>query len=238
MVKGLSIRLNTTIHMIQQHMHSTKQTYKLMLTADSSHDVNANTVDNSHDVRSVNATTVDSSHDVRSVGLEDSKDESSSKLLLCFCTNLRCCCGDADVPLPDRFFTLLLPPSLTLDLLKPEKRPFFVCFSLDPRSFFSSRGEALLEDVAGIDFLRLMKSMLGERLGEGGLTRRCFIPSVLCDLVGGVAGARRVFMELAGETVGVVNGGEAGFASLGEGLCGGVGESCCEEKPESREIRF
>lgn len=86
--------------------------------------------------------------------------------------------------------------------------------------------DALLEAAAGVDFLRFMN---GERLGEGGLlTWSCFNPSnsVLRDLLGGVAGAR-VFMELAGEMLGVTSGeGEAGFCSLGVGLCGGVGVSC------------
>lgn len=83
--------------------------------------------------------------------------------------------------------------------------------------------------------------MLGERLGEEDarfVTGCCFKPSVLFDLGGGVATVR-VLREAAGEMVGVVDGEVwAGFVSLREGLWGGVGVSCWEEKPESRETRF
>lgn len=72
--------------------------------------------------------------------------------------------------------------------------------------------------AAGVDFLRLRKSMLGERLGEGSLTRSCCIPSVLLDLVGGVV-VVRVLREGAGDMLGVASGDvEVGFVSLREGL--------------------
>lgn len=81
--------------------------------------------------------------------------------------------------------------------------------------------------------------MLGERLGDA-LTWSCLKPSVLRDVERAVVAAgARVFTELAGEMVGVTSGvGEAWFCSLREGLCGGVGVSCCEANPESRDMRF
>ena len=48
----------------------------------------------------------------------------------------------------------------------------------------------------------------------------------------------RALREATGEMVGVTCCRGMGFVSLREGLEGGVGVSCCEEKPESREMRF
>ena len=125
-----------------------------------------------------------------------------------------------------------------------EKIPFF--FSLPPRSFFfafafgsmSRRGE-LPADGAGEDFRRFPR--LGERNGEEGATLSCLRASELLDRGGGVADpvGVRVLREAVGEMLGVAKGDGVGVASrVEEGLRGGVGVNCCEEKPESWEMRL
>ena len=195
---------------------------------------------------------------------EASMDSSKERSTLRFCSNLRCCiCGEYELSLFPFSFPpfppLPAPSSFVFALELKEKIPFLCALSLETRSFFLDFalccGEEELEVggvvdkvvAEGVDFLRLRKSMLGERLGEGGFTRCCFSVSELFDR-GGVpeeVGARvgvavavvMVLREAEGETlVGVTEDGEAeqgvGFAvspllvSMAAGLWGGVGVSC------------
>ena len=80
--------------------------------------------------------------------------------------------------------------------------------------------------------------MLGERFGEA--TCSGWRASLLLARGGGgeVPMGVRVLREAEGEMLGVWKGEGVGVVSGLEGLCGGVGVNCWEEKPESLEMRF